>query len=97
MREKAGRTLLVAGAWWFVPLRETPVVRLEAQPGLSPPPREKLAGIKGAFSVMTEGMVRLAHGDLEGSITANRFPPLMAAVVNWVNRARFVHPGSSER
>jgi hypothetical protein len=71
--------LLLLG--WLASLRHNPLVRLEAWLGLSPSPLEKLFGIKGLFSGMTEGMYRLSHGDVRGSIEINALTPVMALLV----------------
>lgn len=58
-----------------------PLVRLEALLGLSPAPLERVLGLKGPFSGMTEGIHRLAHGNLVGSVQANIFTPAFAILV----------------
>lgn len=64
----------------FVSLDRNPVVALIAKLGLSPSPLERLFGIKGMFSGMTEGMFRLVHGDIAGAIAANVLTPAFAVV-----------------
>lgn len=66
---------------WIVSLEHNPLVKLEAWLGLSPSPLEKLFGIKGLFSGMTEGMLRLSHGDFRGSLQSNGLTPLVALAV----------------
>ena len=68
-------------AIWFVSLDRNPVVVLIAKLGLSPSPPERLFGVKGMFSGMTEGMFRLVHGDIAGAIAANVLTPAFAAVI----------------
>jgi hypothetical protein len=75
------RAGLLLGAIWFVSLDRNPVVALIAKLGLSPSPLERLFGVKGMFSGMTEGMFRLAHWDLAGSMAANVLTPFFATVV----------------
>ena len=74
------RASLLLGATWFVSLERNPVVVLIAKLGLSPSPLERLFGVKGIFSGMTEGMFRLAHGNFVGSMDANILTPAFAAV-----------------
>jgi len=74
------RVALLLGATWFVSLDRNPVVVLIAKLGLSPSPLERLFGVKGMFSGMTEGMFRLVHGDIAGAIAANVLTPVFAAV-----------------
>ncbi len=66
---------------WLVSNNENPLVRLEAWLGLSPSPLEKLFGIKGLFSGMTEEMFRLAHGEFWGSLQSNALTPLAALAI----------------
>lgn len=66
---------------WIVAIKRNPLVRLEAVLGLSPSPLEKLFGVKGLFSGMTEGMFRLSHGDLLGSMQSNVLTPFVALAV----------------
>lgn len=75
------RTGILLGAIWFVSLDKNPVVVLIAKLGLSPSPLERLFGVKGMFSGMTEGMFRLVHGDIAGAIAANVLTPAFATVV----------------
>jgi hypothetical protein len=56
------------------------MVVLVAKMGLSPSPLERLFGVKGMFSGMTEGMFRLVHGDMAGAISANVLTPVVATV-----------------
>jgi hypothetical protein len=74
------RVVALCAAWWFAALSHNPVVRLEAILGLSPSPLEKLAGIRGPFSGMTEGMYQLAHGELSSALKANVLTPFAAAL-----------------
>ncbi len=72
------RLLLLVLAWWFAAMSHNPVVRLEGRLGLSPSPLEKLAGIRGPFSGMTEGFYQLARGSVDGAVNANVLTPLVA-------------------
>lgn len=76
----AARVLFVVAAWIFVALPHNPIVRLEAVLGLSPSPLEKLIGIRGPFSGMTEGAYRLAHGQVVASVEANPLTPVVVAI-----------------
>jgi len=75
------RVSVLVGLAWFASLAHNPVVRLEAMLGLSPAPLERFVGVKGLFSGMTEGMYRLAHGDLTGAVAANAVTPFFALAV----------------
>jgi hypothetical protein len=68
------------GAAWFVSLERNLVVVLIAKLGLSPSPLERLFGVKGMFSGMTEGMFQLAHGNFAGAINANILTPVFASI-----------------
>lgn len=62
-----------------------PIVRLEAIVGLSPSPLERLFGVRGLFSGMTEAAHRLSMGSLHGASSANMFfAPLAFIVVGLV-------------
>jgi hypothetical protein len=74
------RLCLLVALLWFVSLDRNPIVVLQSRLGLSPSPLERLFGIKGPFSGMTEGIHRLAHGDLSGAISANVVTPFFAAI-----------------
>jgi hypothetical protein len=66
----------------FAALDRNPVVWLEARLGLSPSPLERLFGIRGFFSGMTEATYRLTRLDLFGASRANILVyPFLAAVV----------------
>jgi hypothetical protein len=65
------RLMVLATLGWFISLDRNPLVRLEAVLGLSPSPLEKLFGVKGLFSGITEGMHRLVYGDVTGALAAN--------------------------
>ncbi|HEX6740681.1 MAG TPA: hypothetical protein VF079_02650, partial [Sphingomicrobium sp.] len=75
------RLLLLGALAAFAALDHNPVVRLEARLGLSPSPLERLFGIRGFFSGMTEATFRLTRLDLAGASQANIlvFPVLAAA------------------
>jgi hypothetical protein len=77
----AARLTLLVTLAWFISLDRNPIVRLEAVLGLSPSPLEKLFGVKGLFSGMTEGMHRLVYGDITGALAANVLTPLFAIIV----------------
>ncbi len=70
--------LLLAG---FAAWSRNPLVRLEALCGLSPSASEKILGLKGPFSGMTEGMHRLVLGDLRGAIASNVFTPVFGGLI----------------
>lgn len=76
------RLLLLGGLTAFAALDHNPVVRLQALLGLSPSPLERLFGIRGFFSGMTEATHRLTTLDLAGAAVANVlvFPFLVAVV-----------------
>ena len=84
-----GARLLLLGALAAVAaLDNNPLVRLEAQLGLSPSPLERIFGIRGFFSGMTEATHRLTEFDLVGAAQANIlvFPFLgacAAAILLW--------------
>lgn len=76
------RLLLLGALAAFAALDHNPIVRLEARLGLSPSPLERLFGIRGFFSGMTEATHRLTQLDLIGAGQANIlvFPVLAVAV-----------------
>ena len=75
------RLLLLGALAAFAAIDHNPLVRLEARLGLSPSPLERLFGIRGFFSGMTEATHRLTRLDLIGAGQANIlvFPVLAAA------------------
>jgi hypothetical protein len=73
-------SILVVVAW-FVSLDHNPIVALNSQLGLSPSLMERVFGIKGIFSGMTEGMFRLSRGEIEQSMAANVLTPFFAIAV----------------
>lgn len=76
------RLLLVVVLCWFARLEHNPLVQLEARLGLSPSPLERLFGIRGMFSGMTEATHRLSSLDLAGALQANVLVlPVLAAIV----------------
>ncbi|MFL6740060.1 MAG: hypothetical protein ACJ8FE_01870 [Sphingomicrobium sp.] len=79
----SARLLLLGALTAFAALDNNPLVRLEAKLGLSPSPLERLFGIRGFFSGMTEAAHRLTRLDLAGAGEANIlvFPFLGACVV----------------
>ena len=64
------RLCLIALLAAFASLDRNPVVRLEAELGLSPSPLERL-GIRGLFSGMTEATYQLVRLDLGKALAAN--------------------------
>jgi hypothetical protein len=73
---------------WFASIENNPLIRMEAQVGLSPAPLERFLGIKNFFSGMTEGAHRLAKFDFIGSLEANIFTPfflgaIVIAILTW--------------
>ncbi|HIA48613.1 MAG TPA: DUF2752 domain-containing protein [Candidatus Hydrogenedentes bacterium] len=73
-------TVLLMGIW-CVSLDRNPIVVFVAKIGLSPSPLERLFGVKGMFSGMTEGTFRLVHGDIAGAAASNVLTPVFATVV----------------
>lgn len=75
------RLLLLGALAAFAALNDNPLVRLETRLGLSPSPLERLFGIRGFFSGMTEATHRLTRFDLVGAGQANIlvYPVLAAA------------------
>jgi hypothetical protein len=75
------RLLLLGALTAFASLDHNPLVRLQALLGLSPSPLERLFGIRGLFSGMTEATYRLTLLDVIGAGEANIlvFPFLAAA------------------
>ena len=65
------RLALLAFLCWFARLEHNPIVYLEARLGLSPSPLERLFGIRGIFSGMTEATHRLSLLDPIGAMEAN--------------------------
>ena len=65
------RLCLLALLAVFAGLDRNPVVRLEAKLGLSPSPLEKLFGIRGLFSGLTEATYQLARLNLGRALAAN--------------------------
>ena len=74
------RLAALGGAAWFASIDRNPVVVFLARTGLSPSPLERLFGLKGFFSGMTEGTYRLVHGDFSGAVDANPYTLLVAAI-----------------
>jgi len=82
------RLVLLGALAAFAALDNNPLVRLEAELGLSPSPLERLFGIRGFFSGMTEATHRLTRLDVIGAGQANIlvFPVLAlatAAILLW--------------
>lgn len=75
------RLAIVAALAAFASLDSNPLVRLQAEIGLSPSPLERFFGVRGPFSGMTEATWRLTELDLGGSLRANLLAiPLLGAV-----------------
>jgi hypothetical protein len=73
------RALIVAALAAFASLDRNPLVRLQAELGLSPSPLERLSGMRGPFSGMTESTWRLMQLDMGASLRANVLTvPLLA-------------------
>ncbi len=72
--------MALGGSAAFVAMDRNPVVMLLARTGISPSPLERLFGLKGFFSGMTEGMHRLTNGNLSGAIDANPYTLLIASI-----------------
>lgn len=75
------RLLIILALFGFVFIEKNPVVRLEAILGLSPAPLERFFGIKSLFSGMTEGVHQFARLNIEASVKANIFSPLVIPLV----------------
>ena len=76
------RLLLLGALAAFAAVDHNPLVRLEARLGLSPSPLERLFGLRGFFSGMTEATHRLTRFDLVGAGQANILVfPFLGAVV----------------
>ena len=67
----AVRLAILAGAWLIAWIEHNPLVLLVARLGLSPSPLERLFGIRGLFSGMTEASHQLARFDIGASLRAN--------------------------
>ncbi len=78
----AARVLLSTALIMVLRVRRNPLVWVEARLGLSPSPMERLFGIKGPFSGMTEASHRLALLDMRSAIEAN---PLV--IIFWASVA----------
>jgi hypothetical protein len=75
-------SILLAG-WAYAWIEHNPLVRLIADLGLSPSPLERLFGIRGLFSGMTEASHQLARFDVPASLRANvlTIPLLVLAAI----------------
>jgi hypothetical protein len=77
----AFRLCLIALLAAFAGLDRNPVVRLEAKLGLSPSLLERLFGIRGLFSGMTEASYQLVRLDLGRALAANVLViPMLGAI-----------------
>ena len=75
------RFCLIALLAAFAGLDRNPVVRLEAMLGLSPSPLERLFGIRGLFSGMTEASHQLVQLDVGRALAANILViPMLATI-----------------
>lgn len=77
------RLFLIVAVAGFASIDNNPLVKLEAELGLSPSPIEKIFGVKSLFSGMTEGVFQFIHMNIEGSIQANIFAPLVIPFVTY--------------
>ena len=75
------RLLLVIVITIFTAIDNNLLVKLEAQLGLSPSPIERIFGVKSLFSGMTEGLFQFVNMNIESSIQANIFAPLVIPLV----------------
>ena len=75
------RFLLLVVITMFAAIDNNPLVRLEAQLGLSPSPIERIFGVKSLFSGMTEGLFQFVNMNMGSSIQANIFAPLVIPLV----------------
>src|SRR6185503_9687830 len=76
------RVVLIALLAAFASLDRNPVVRLEAKLGLSPSPLERLFGIRGLFSGMTEATYQLVRLNLGRALAANILVvPVLGAIL----------------
>ncbi len=67
----AVRLALVLLLACFVAIEHNPLVRLQAQLGLSPSPLERWFGVRGIFSGMTEASHQLVQLNVAESLQAN--------------------------
>jgi len=77
------RLLILLAGWAVAWIDHNPLVWLLAKLGLSPSPLERLFGIRGLFSGMTEASHQLARFDLDASLRANvlTIPVLISAAI----------------
>ncbi len=75
------RFFLIIAIVGFASIDNNPLVKFEAELGLSPSPIEKIFGVKSFFSGMTEGVFQFIHMNIEASIQANIFAPLVVPFV----------------
>lgn len=61
----------------FVRIENNPIVRLQAQLGLSPSLVERIFGVKSLFSGMTEGVHQFAKLNVPASVHANPLAPMV--------------------
>ena len=77
----AVRLALVVLLGCFVAIENNPLVRLQAQLGLSPSPLERLFGVRGIFSGMTEASHQMVRLNFAESLQANVLAgPVLAAI-----------------
>ncbi len=75
------RLLIIIALICFVFIENNPVVRLEAELGISPSPIERFFGIKSLFSGMTEGVHQFVRLNFLASVRANVFAPFVIPIV----------------
>jgi len=75
------RFFLIIAIAGFTSIDNNPLVKLEAELGLSPSPIERILGVKSLFSGMTEGVYQFIHMNIKASIQANIFAPLVIPLV----------------
>jgi hypothetical protein len=84
----AVRLAILAGLAVLARVPHNPLVRLQAELGLSPSHIETIFGVRSLFSGMTEAAHRTAHLDLAAALRANPVSPIIlgaivAAVLLW--------------
>jgi hypothetical protein len=77
------RLFLIVAIAGFASIDNNPLVKLEAELGLSPSPIERIFSVKSLFSGMTEGVFQFIHMNIGASIQANIFAPLVIPLVSY--------------
>ena len=67
----------------FMSIDNNPVVRAISLVKLSPSNIEKITGYKSVFSGMTEGIYQFVNFNLEASLRANAFAPIVACYLGY--------------